>query len=480
MRDFTEVKISLTEAGNVLNFDVKSTPRNVKRISVTFPTAACEEIAANAGMLFKGADISVSKIQDPLTRVTAGVTEYLLKTKAEVIRMDIDDKLKDLPWELAKVEKYNSTWGRYFCAVRLAKGFKPNAHRTGESWRVFYDPEILSDDGLLYYQAVGCGHDEANIGDGGAKDAFASAVEENNILHIASHCERNGDRLLITKGGGFLNSQSPRLNASPRMVILDCCHSAETPLFSFRNYFREGCMVFVGHIGKMRVDNGYGSRFTKLFTRAFMSEKNSLANSIKAGRDTDNFRDYSAVVYVWEGVVPDCAKDDVFGILNEKLGKSEKFRRYAAIATVIPLVIAALLIVPRFFTATPPQAQEPSANAVETPSFYDVAYDDGIISGYVNGISPEEYGVITMILVGNQYYVKPYFDGGSLNRIKDDGSFSIQAYSEDAIANDLTAAKFSLFAVPLSFEVSSMAHASDYEAVADAAVLKLEHQGIER
>jgi hypothetical protein len=500
-REFAEVKISLNEAGTGLEFAVKATTRGGKFPLVDFSADIREEIAASAKMFFNGANVSVSSIQDPLTDITAKITEYLLKVKAECIRLDIDDKLKDLPWELAKVEKYNSTWGRYFCAVRLARGFRPNPHQTGESWRVFYDPEILTGDGLAYYRAVGCGRDEVGLDDGGARDAFEHSIADSNIIQIAAHCDSVGDRLAVTNiGGEFLDSQNSHINSSPRMVILDCCHSAETPLFSFRDFFREGCMVFIGHLGKMRVDDGYGSRFTKLFTRAFMVEKKGLADSVKAGRDTDKLRDYSAVVYVWEGASADFTKNEVFGIIKEGRRRKPGLGAWAAIAAALVLIIGAFVIVPELLPRdnenTPPEGdavatESPADDAVATEppvaqSFSNVEYTSGAhVTGTVLNASPDEYGVVLMILVGSgpeaQFYVKPSLEAGVCD-INPDGSFDIRAYTDDGAAkeNDLTATMYSVFLVPKSFKPSELANASDYEAVKSNSTAALEKQDIRR
>jgi hypothetical protein len=492
-REFAEVKISLNEAGTGIDFAVKATTRGGKFPLVDFPADIREEIAASAKMFFSGVNISVSSIQEPLTGIASKVTEYLLKIKAERIRLHIDDKLKDLPWELVKVERYNSTWGRYFCAVRLAKGFRPNPHQTGESWRVFYDPEILTGDGLAYYRAVGCGRDEVSIDDGGARDAFESSIADSNIIQIASHCDSVGDRLAVTNiGGEFLDSQNSHINASPRMVILDCCHSAETPLFSFRDFFREGCMVFIGHLGKMRVDDGYGSRFTKLFTRAFLVEKKGLADSVKDGRDTDKLRDYSAVVYVWEGVSADFTKNEVFGIIDARRRRKPGLGAWVAIAAALVLIIGALVTVPGLLPRdnenTPPE-DDAGAAAVEprvAPSFSNVEYTSGAhVTGTAANASPDEYGVVLMILVGSgpeaQFYVKPSLEEGVCD-INPDGSFDIQAYTDDGAAqeNDLTATMYSVFLVPKSFKSSELVNASDYETVKSRSTAALEKQDITR
>jgi hypothetical protein len=505
-REFTELKISLNEAGNGLIFAVKAMPYSVKLPFVPFPADVRDEIATGAKIFFGGEGADVSTIQEPLAKVTAEITEYLLKIKSERLRLDIDDILKDVPWELAKVEQSNSTWGRYFCAVRLAKGFNPNPNRTGESWRVFYDPEILTGDGLAYYRAVGCGRDEVDVSDGGAKDAFESSIADNNIIQIASHCEPVGDRLTLTNTGGeFLDSQNSHINSSPRMVILDCCHSAETPLFSFRDFFREGCAVFIGHLGKMRVFDGHGSRFTKLFTRAFMIEKKSLADSVKDARDTDKLRDYSAVVYVWEGVRANFTKNEVFGITDERK-KGSKRRLFVAAAAVLILVVGAIVISPEFLPqdnkntpqaddadATVSNAENPTpadgAGATEThvaPSFSNVTYTSGAhVTGKVANVAPNEYGVVLMILVGDgeeaQFYIKPNLREGVCD-INPDGSFDIQAYTDDGAAkeNDLTATMYSVFLVPKSFKSSELTGASDYETVKSNATAAVEKQNITR
>jgi hypothetical protein len=88
-----------------------------------------------------------------------------------------------------------------------------------------------------------------------------------------------------------------------------------------------------------------------------------------------------------------------------------------------------------------------------------------------------------MILVGKgnlaQFYIKPNLDEGVSN-INPDGSFDIQAFTDDGTAKDadLTATMFSLFLVPKSFSVSRLLDASDYEAVKDGSLVSLENQAV--
>jgi hypothetical protein len=493
-----EVTIRLNETGNGLIFTAKPYSRYHKPFKfpvVQFPADAREKLSANAKLFFGGADVSAAAIQDSLTSATSAVTEYLLENKADFILLDIDDKIKDLPWELARVEKRNSTWGKFFRAARLAKEFTPKPHQTGETWRIFYDPEIVSAEGLAYYRAVGCGRDEASVNDGGAGDALRNAIESNNIIQIASHCDVIRDRISVKKAGGeFLSSRDSRPPISPRMVILDCCRSAETPLFSFRDFFRNGCAAFIGHIGKMRVDDGYGSRFTKLFSKAFIGGKESLANSIKAGRDTDNLRDYSAVIYVWKGVSPNFTKNEMFGVINERPDRKNniknnniknKFGAAGAIGLAALIAIGGFFAVPKFFSQ---DANTPGDNSASlpVPAFSEVEYtDDAHVVGKISGAAPDEYGVALMILVGEgadaQFYIKPTVEEG-VSSFNPDGSFDIQAYADDGAAkeSDLTARMYSVFLVPKSFKTSELANASDYETVKANAAVSLEKQNITR
>jgi hypothetical protein len=691
--EFAEVKITLNEAGNRLDFAIRHGSRGAKLLTFPFPAEMRDKIASDARAFFSGRDDAcLPELQKLLTTATAVATAHLLKIEAEAIRLDIGDKLEDLPWELAEVGDVGSTWGRYFRAVRLAKKFDPKPQRNGYSWRVFYDPQILDGQGRDHYRAIGCGHDEVAIGDGGAKEAFAQSIESNNILQIASHCERGeGNLAIVHAGGEFLNSRRQPFSISPRMVILDCCHSAETPIFSFRDLFSEGCMVFIGHIGEMRVDGGYGSRFAKLFARAFLSEKMTLAESVRAGRDTDNLRDYSAAVYVSKGARAGFASGDVFGITEESrkgpdragIAAIEAIEAIAAraagtarakiaarplpaiaLALAIAIALCLFMVWPGYFrgnspaqteggaaaemataaaataspqattaaaanqqaaaataatgqqtaaqqaataTASPPTttaaagqqaAAAPSSSAVPAPSpesgssaapapslepvssaapallaspspapsataapspeyissfspeflaarspapsssaapapssaltaaptfspsaaavptparpaspvppaapsatpatapaqadavaFAGVEYTGGAhVAGTVRGASPGEYGVVLLVLVGSgsdaQFYIKPSLDGG-VSGIGSDGSFDIQAYTDDGAAReaDLTATMYSVFLVPESFDTSLMAGASDYGAVKANAVAALERQAIIR
>ncbi|MDR1000804.1 MAG: CHAT domain-containing protein [Clostridiales bacterium] len=492
MLNFTEVKISLNEAGNGIDFTIKHGSRSAALPTVDFPADTRAQIASRARMFFSGsASECLPEIQDKLTNITMQVTEYLLKIKATAIRLHIGNKLEDLPWELVKVTKIGSTWGRYFCTVRLAGKFSPNLHRTGDSWRVFYDPIILSGEGRLYYQTIGAGYDEAAIWDGGAKDAFTQALTSNNILHIASHCDVDDGKLVISNDvkGEFLNSRQTPYNSSPRMIIMDCCHSAQSPIFSFRDLFSKGCMVFIGHIGKMRVDDGYGSRFSRLLTREFLSEKKTLAESVKAARDTDNPRDYSAVVYVWKGVGADFTKDNVFGIVKETPKKPKRGAILAA-AFVFALIIGALMVAKYFKNDSPAQSARASQSALAAAnvamSFANVEYTNGShVVGKILNAPPNEYGIVLMIFVGSgadaQFYIKESLERG-VNNINPDGSFDIQAYTDDGAAkeSDLTASMYSIFVVPRSFDTSQMSGASDYEAVRLAAIAALEKQVIVR
>ncbi|MDR2655322.1 MAG: hypothetical protein LBC56_04505 [Oscillospiraceae bacterium] len=493
VQGFAEVKIALTEAGNGLDFAVSHGLRRVKFPTVGFPAEVRDKIFSCAKIYFRGSGACLPEIQEPLTSATEKVTRYLLKVKAASIRLDIDDKLKDLPWELSKVEKAGSTWGKYFCAVRLAKEFRPDSHRTGESWRVFYEPNILSEEGRLFYQAVGCGRDEVDIDDGGAKDSFEESLAHNNVLHIAAHCEHAEDKLTVLKSGGeFFNSRRTPVSSSPRMIILDCCHSAETALFTFRNVFSKGCVLFIGHIRKMRVDDGYGSHFTKLFTREFLGRKSSLADSVKAGRDTDNFRDYSAVVYVWEGVSPDFTKDNAFGIIDGKPGNrpGRKFAAAGVFALALLLTAGLLAFAARSLKRSDLAAQSEnilSASGLSVAaSFVSAEYTSGArIAGKVTNAPPDKYGVVLMILVGDgteaQFYIKPDLKNG-VSEISPDGFFDIQAYTDDGKAKetDLTATMYSLFLVGKSFDVSQMTSAADYETVKKNSVAALEKQVISR
>jgi hypothetical protein len=274
------------------------------------------------------------------------------------------------------------------------------------------------------------------------------------------------------------------------MIIMDCCHSARSPIFPFRDLFSKGCMAFIGHIGKMRVDDGYGSRFSRLFTREFLSEKKTLAESVKAARDTDNFRDYSAVVYVWEGVWADFTKDSVFGIVKQPPKKSKRGAILAA-AFVLALITVALIYTRYSQNDSPPQSsgasQSPLAAAENAAmSFANVEYTSGShVVGKILNAPPNEYGIVLMILVGSgsdaQFYIKESLEHG-VNNINPDGSFDIQAYTDDGSAkeSDLTASMYSIFVVPKSFDTSQMSGASDYEAVRLAAVAALEKQAIVR
>jgi hypothetical protein len=115
-----------------------------------------------------------------------------------------------------------------------------------------------------------------------------------------------------------------------------------------------------------------------------------------------------------------------------------------------------------------------------------VEYTGGAhVVGKVLGASPDDYGIVLMVLVGSgsdaRFYIKPSL-GDGVNRANPDGSFDIQAYTDDGVAReaDLTATMYSVFLVPESFGISQMAGASDYEAVRAAAVAALENQAIIR
>ncbi|MDR2655324.1 MAG: hypothetical protein LBC56_04515 [Oscillospiraceae bacterium] len=131
--------------------------------------------------------------------------------------------------------------------------------------------------------------------------------------------------------------------------------------------------------------------------------------------------------------------------------------------------------------------QEPVEISEATPSapteeqytgeakFETVYYDaNHYVYGRVLGLDPEEYALVLFIKVEGRYYVKPTW-ASAKTYLYSDGSFGTAAYTNDSNRwNDQTATHYSVFCVPLSFDINSMSSFSDLATVRSASVLALE------